>query len=106
MALALVDLEIAHGEDKQQAWSTDHLQIMRIRLAPGEALPHHRANSSALLLPLAGAVQVTTEEQSEVAAPGQAVAVDYQTPMDVSNAVDEATVFLVIKAPHPASLAD
>jgi len=49
-----VDLQNQTGTDRTCVWETDHIQIMRIRLSPGEALPHHNSNSNVLLLPLAG----------------------------------------------------
>jgi quercetin dioxygenase-like cupin family protein len=74
---------------------------MRIRLAPGESLPPHNANSEVLLVPLVGAVRFASADRVEDFAVGEALSVPYQTPMDVSNPGAEPAVFLVVKAPHP-----
>lgn len=87
--------------DRQAVYETDEIQIMRIRLQAGEALPTHKANSNALLLPLRGAVKVQTEEGEAVAVPGEAIPVAYDTRMDVSNHSTAETVLLVLKTPHP-----
>ena len=99
-----VDLQNQTGTDRTCVWETDHIQIMRIRLSPGEALPHHNSNSNVLLLPLAGRVHLETPGVNEVFAVGEAMSVPYDTPMDVRNGGEEPAMFLVIKTPHPKTL--
>ena len=99
-----VNLELWEGNDRGCAFETEHLQIMRIRLAAGEAVPHHNANSEVLLVPLAGTIRFESGETSETFGVGEALSVDYGTPMDVSNPGPERAAFLVVKAPHPKSL--
>jgi quercetin dioxygenase-like cupin family protein len=96
-----VDLQSQTGTDRTCVWETDHIQIMRIRLASGEALPHHNSNSNVLLLPLAGRVKLEMPGVDEVFAVGEAMSVPYNTPMDVRNGGEELAMFLVIKTPHP-----
>lgn len=98
-----INLHFADEADRMCAWETDNLQIMRIRMAVGEALPHHNSNSNAVLLPVAGTVKLVTPAGPEVFGVGEAMLVPYDTPMDVSNAGDEPALLLVLKAPHPKS---
>ena len=97
----IIDLKLTDGPDRTSVWDSDHIQIMRVRLAPGEALPHHNANAHVILLPLRGRLGLQVPDQSIELEPGRAAAVPYDTPMDVSNAGDEPLVFLVLKTPHP-----
>jgi len=97
----LVDLQLTEGNDRTSVYETDDIQIMRVRLAPGEALPHHNSNSRVLLMPLEGAVCLESGETREAFGVGQALSVPFDTPMDVSNASDGPTTFLVLKTPHP-----
>lgn len=96
-----VDLHLSDGNDRTCIWETDHIQIMRIRLAVGEVLPHHNANSNVLLLPLMGTIKLVTPEATEVFSVGRSCSVPFDTPMDVSNGGDEPAVLLVVKTPHP-----
>jgi len=100
-----VDLHLNDGNDRQSVYETDDIQIMRIRLAPGESLPTHKANANALLVPLHGAVTVALEEGPTTAEVGEGISVPYQTRMDVSNQGTEPLAFLVLKTPHPQKLA-
>ena len=99
--LELVNLHLGDEADRQAVYETDDIQIMRIRLSGGEALPTHKANSNVLLVPLHGAVTVQTPEGEVTAQAGEAIPVAYDTKMDVSNRSMAATVFLVLKTPHP-----
>jgi quercetin dioxygenase-like cupin family protein len=100
-----VDLHFADGNERTCVWETDDLQIMRIRLAPGEALPTHNANSNVVLLPVAGALRLQTPETDDTFAVGHAMSLPGGTPMDVSNAGDEPALLLVLKTPHPKRFA-
>lgn len=100
----LVDLQLTAGNDRACVYETDDVQIMRVRLAPGEALPHHNSNSNVLLTPLEGAVRFEGGKTTEVFGVGQGLSVPFDTPMDVSNGTDGATTFLVIKTPHPRKM--
>ncbi len=102
---AIVDLQLEAGSDRAPVYNTDEIQIMRIRLAPGESLPRHNANSNVLIVPLQGRVRVTQDngDADEVAA-GEALSVEFGMPMLVSNAGDEALTFLVLKTPHPRKM--
>ena len=102
--LQLVDLHLFNGEDRTCVWQTEHLQIMRVQLAVGEALPHHNANSDVLLTPVVGAIRLVCGETDVVFGPGQAMSVPFGTPMDVSNGGEEPAVMLLIKAPHPKTM--
>ena len=97
----LIDLQLADGPDRKSAWETEHIQIMRVRLGPGQALPHHNSNAHVVLLPLQGRLRLEVPGKVLEFEAGQAAAVPYDTPMDVSNAGDEPVVFLVLKTPHP-----
>lgn len=99
--LELVNLHLSDEADRQAVYETDDIQIMRIRLKGGEALPTHKANSNALLVPLQGAVTVRTEDGEVTAQTGEAIPVTYDTKMDVSNQGQEPALFLVLKTPHP-----
>ncbi len=96
-----IDLQLTSGPDRASVWATDHIQIMRVRLAAGEALPHHKANAHVVLIPLQGRLRLEVPDQLLELEPGQAAAVPYNTPMDVSNAGDDQLIFLVLKTPHP-----
>ena len=96
-----VDLQFEEGSDRTSVWETDDIQIMRVRLAPGEALPTHNSNSNVLLTPVAGKVGLRTPDDDAVFGVGEAMSVPYGTRMDVSNAGEEPAVFLVLKTPHP-----
>ena len=102
--LHLVDLHLQDGEDRMAVYQTDDLEVRRMRLEPGGALPTHNANSNVLLVPLEGALRVATEGEELAAAVGQAVSVAYQTKMDVINNGDGRCTFLVLKAPHPRQM--
>jgi len=80
-------------------WQGEGVQIMRVRLAPGEALPPHNANANVVLLPLAGRLRFSNDEAQYEWGVGEGLAVAYDTPMNVLNIADEETVFLVIKTP-------
>lgn len=96
-----VDLLFTEGPDRTGVFESDPLQIMRVRLAPGEALPTHNANSNAVLVPMLGILRLQTPDADETFGVGQAVSVPGGTQMDVSNAGSEPALFLVLKAPHP-----
>ncbi len=99
-----VDLQLSTGKDRTSIYETDDIQIMRVRLAPGEALPTHNSNSNVLLVPVEGAVNLKTPECDETFAPGEAFSVPYDIQMDVSNASDSQTTFLVLKTQHPRNV--
>lgn len=96
-----VDLQLAGGVARGCVYETEDVQVMRIRLAAGEALPHHRSNAEVLLVPLVGSIRLETPAGGGVADLGDALSVPYDTPMDVTNAGEDTTVFLVVKTPHP-----
>jgi quercetin dioxygenase-like cupin family protein len=100
-----VSLKLGEGPDRGCVFETDDLQVMRVRLGPGEALPHHNANSHVLLVPLAGTVRFETQGAQEKITVGEALSVPYGTPMDISNPAQAPAVFLVLKAPHPKTFA-
>ncbi|MCD6351014.1 MAG: hypothetical protein J7M26_02745 [Armatimonadetes bacterium] len=97
----IFDLRLADGPNRTSVWDAGHLQIMRVRLELGQSLPHHKANAHVVLLPLQGRVRLEVPGQVLEFGRGQAAAVPYDTPMDVSNGGDELVVFLVLKTPHP-----
>jgi len=99
-----VDLHLADGPERMCVWETENLQIMRMRLAVGDALPHHNSNSNVLLLPLQGTIKLVTPERTEVFRTGEALSVPYDVPMDVSNGGKEPALLLVLKAPHPETI--
>jgi quercetin dioxygenase-like cupin family protein len=99
-----IDLHLQDGNDRTCVWETDNVQIMRIRLAPGETLPRHNSNSHVVLLPLAGKLKLETPGQTEVFGTAEALSVPFDTQMDVSNAGEEPATFLVIKTPHPKKM--
>jgi len=99
--LQRVDLQLESGAERTSVWETDHIQIMRARLAPGGALPHHRSNANVVLVPMSGTLQLTLDGHTEVFGVGEALSVPYDTPMDVSNAGDDEAVFIILKTPHP-----
>ncbi len=99
--LQRVDLQLASGPERTSVWETDHIQIMRARLAPGGALPPHRSNSNVLLVPMSGTLQLSLDGRTEVFGVGEALGVPYDTQMDVSNAGDDEAVFIILKTPHP-----
>jgi len=103
--LEKIRLKFGEGPDRGCVFETENLQVMRIRLAPAEALPAHNANSHVLLVPMVGTVRFATDGVQEDFTVGEAMSVPYGTPMDVSNPADSPSIFLVIKAPHPKSLA-
>lgn len=97
-----VDLMLETGPERGPVYETDDIQIMRIRLQPGHALPYHKANSNVLLVPLSGTLRF--EEESGAAhevVPGEGLSVAFETPMLVSNPGDALLTFLVLKTPHP-----
>ncbi len=96
-----INLHMTDAADRMCAWESDNLQIMRIRLAVGESLPHHNSNSNVVLLPMLGAIKLVTPAGEEILGVGEAALVPFDTPMDVSNAGDEPALLLVLKAPHP-----
>ena len=97
----LIDLHLTDGPDRKSVWETDNIQIMRARLEPGQALPHHRSNAHVVLVPLQGRLRLEVPAGAVEFGVGQAAAVPYDTPMDVSNAGSETAVFLILKTPHP-----
>ena len=104
---AIVDLQLESGRDRASVYDTDEIQIMRIRLEPGESVPHHNANSNVLIVPLQGRVRVTQDNgDADELSPGEALSVAFQTPMLVSNAGDEAMTIVVLKTPHPRNMTE
>ncbi|MFW6156862.1 MAG: hypothetical protein ACOC7J_06060 [Armatimonadota bacterium] len=102
-----VDLQLESGPDKGAVYDTEPIQIMRIRLEPGEALPFHKANSNVLLMPLTGTLKFENEEAGDfIIQHGEALQVEFQTPMHVSNSGDDLLTFLVLKTPHPKGMTD
>jgi len=97
-----VDLMLDSGPERGPVYETDDIQIMRIRLAPGDALPFHHANSNVLLVPLTGRLRFEEESgEAHEVAPGEGLSVAFETPMLVSNPGDKLLTFLVLKTPHP-----
>ncbi|MBU0607290.1 MAG: hypothetical protein KKI08_05355 [Armatimonadetes bacterium] len=101
MSILPVNLHLDDENDRQSVYETDDIQIMRVRLSSGDALPTHNANANVLLVPLQGAVTVAADGAAVIAEPGGAVSVPYQTRMDVSNQGAAPLTFLVLKTPHP-----
>lgn len=98
-SVQVVDLQCQTGDSRTCVWQGEGVQIMRVRLAPGEALPPHNANANVVLLPLAGRLRFSNDEAQYEWGVGEGLAVAYDTPMNVLNIADEETVFLVIKTP-------
>ncbi len=96
-----VDLMRKDGSERMPVYETGDVQIMRIRLAPGDALPHHHANSNVLLAPVCGEITFAGEDKTVHIKPGEGLSVPYDTPMLVSNTGTEPAVLMVIKTPHP-----
>ncbi|MFO8079097.1 MAG: hypothetical protein R6V07_02220 [Armatimonadota bacterium] len=97
-----IDLQLESGPDKGAVYDTEPMQIMRIRLEPGEALPFHKANSNVLLVPLTGTLKFEEEAGKEhLVEYGDALQVEFMTPMLVSNGGEDLLIFLVLKTPHP-----
>ncbi|NPV48518.1 MAG: hypothetical protein HPY69_16385 [Armatimonadetes bacterium] len=94
-----IDLQCQGGDSRTCVWQGEGIQVMRVRLTPGEALPPHNANANVVLVPLAGRLRFTNEAEQHDWGVGEALAVSYDTPMNVLNAADEDAVFLVIKTP-------
>ncbi len=102
-----IDLQLDSGPDRGAVYDTDPIQIMRIRLEPGEALPFHKANSNVLLVPLSGALKFEGESGEEhLVEHGEALQVEFMTPMLVSNAGEDLLTFLVLKTPHPKTMGE
>jgi len=104
MSAQLINLHLSDQDARQCVYETDDIQIMRIRLAPGDSLPTHNANANAVLVPLQGAVTVTLDGTTTTARAGEGISVPYQTPMDVSNQGIGPLTFLVLNTPHPKTL--
>lgn len=97
-----IDLQLDSGPDRGSVYDTDPIQIMRIRLDACEALPFHKANSNVLLVPLTGTLKFENEEAGDfILQHGEALQVEFETPMLVSNAGEDLLTFLVLKTPHP-----
>jgi quercetin dioxygenase-like cupin family protein len=95
-----IDLQCKVGDSRTCVWQGEGLQVMRVRLTPGEALPPHNANANVVLIPLQGELRFSNGkgEQHEWGV-GEALAVAYDTPMDVLNTSDADAVFLIVKTP-------
>jgi len=46
-----VDLQCKGGDSRTCVWQGEGIQIMRVRLTPGEALPPHNATADVILVP-------------------------------------------------------
>ena len=102
-----IDLMLESGPERGPVYETDPIQIMRIRLQPGEELPFHKANSNVLLVPLTGTLKLANEAAGDpLVTYGEALQVAFETPMLVSNAGDDLLTFLVLKTPHPKVMGD
>ena len=102
-----IDLMLDSGPERGPVYETDPMQIMRIRLQPGESLPFHKANSNELLVPLTGTLQFEEKSgEKHIVAHGEALEVAFQTPMLVSNPGEELLTFIVLKTPHPKVMGD
>ncbi len=102
-----IDLQLDSGPDRGSVYDTDPIQIMRIRLEPGEALPFHKANSNVLLLPLTGTLEFEEESGTTHRLEyGDALEVEHMAPMRVSNGGEDLLTFLVLKTPHPKVMSD
>lgn len=104
MSSQRVNLHLTDEADRQCVYETDEIQIMRIRLAPGDSLPAHNANANAVLVPLQGAVTITLDGVPTTARAGEGLSVPFQTLMQVSNQGHGPLTFLVLKTPHPKTL--
>lgn len=92
-----VDLQFAGGEPRTCVWPGEGVQIMRVRLEPGEALPPHQAGANVVLVPLQGQVRFVNDDTDETVGVGAALAVNCGTPMAISNADAGETIFIVVK---------
>jgi quercetin dioxygenase-like cupin family protein len=102
-----IDLQLDSGPDKGPVYDTEPIQIMRVRLEPGDALPFHKANSNVLLVPISGTLKFEEGSGEEhLVEHGEALQVEYMTPMLVSNGGDDLLTFLVLKTPHPKVMSD
>jgi len=102
-----VNLHLDSGPERRAVYNTEPIQIMRIRLEPGAALPFHKANSNVLLVPLTGTLKFDEKAgATHLVEHGEALQVAFETPMLVSNAGDDLLTFLVLKTPHPKVMGD
>lgn len=101
MTIQRVDLQLDSGRDRDCVWETEDLQVMRIRLDAGQALPTHNSNAHVLLVPQQGRLKLVTPVEEASIGVGEALAVPYDTRMDVSNDSEQQLTFFVFKTPHP-----
>ena len=94
----LVDLQLNDGDDRACVWETPAVRVMRVRLAPGGALPRHAASADVLIVPLTGRVKIETPALTQIAGPGEAISIPIGTEMTVGDAADDAPRFLVIRS--------
>mgnify|MGYP003589437787 CR=1 FL=1 len=91
---------------RRELVSENYLQLMQVALKPGQAVPHHNANSNVHLLIVKGAVVVTLDGKDIVAREGALVPVAFKTPMSVANKSKENASFLIIKTPNPTQMTE
>ena len=78
------------------------LQLMHMRLQPGEALPPHRANAALTMVVLAGTLSLQLGDQPVHSYPERTVLqIPYLSEMDVRNQQQYLLELLVIKTPPP-----
>ncbi len=93
-------------EDRGLAKLVDekYLQVNQICLEPGQQVPHHHADSNAILMVIRG--EGTFQFGNEVVrmGPGKLLVVPFRSSMNVKNESKERLVMLVFKAPHPSEM--
>ncbi len=83
-----------------------YLQVNRVCLEPGGAVPRHKANSNVALYVLCGEGTLSVDEESERMDVKKLFRVPFGASMDIRNASKDRLEFLVIKAPHPKEMAE
>ncbi|MFA7158403.1 MAG: cupin domain-containing protein [Kiritimatiellia bacterium] len=100
---------IPYGDEgmmRRELVAENHLLMMQVALKPGQAVPHHNANSNVHLLIVKGEVVVTLDGKEIVAREGALVPIAFKTPMSIANKSKENASFLIIKTPNPTQMTE
>ena len=101
----LIDLHLNNGDDLSVVFEADHVPVTRARIPAGHQFPAHQTNSNVFVIPLQGALEAVADGATYSYTVGQALHMPLGSEVVLSNPGEEPATVLVIRAPHPQTLA-
>jgi len=93
---------LSNTERIQKVLFDERMHYLHMRLAQGEGLPEHHANSNVYMTVLRGVLSIRLDDQEpHEYGPGTLLTIPYHTLMNISNQREALLELIVIKVPAP-----